>query len=203
VKVFSQEDSKCMLLGACLNNYDELLLLCGESNTEHIRGKTKLPQLYIRSSSLFSIYYDYFTKLDYDLILNYEIAPSISIKKSEGTHNKTRICNKIAIPFKNDLLFESVDTLYFNRAFYNSSHSLIKFYISNSDVIENNENVYKKWGAIFKFIENVYGYEPATISLSELNSLIGTVTLDSSINLSLTTKDFPKRFHNMVISEQK
>ncbi|EFM08468.1 ATP-binding region ATPase domain protein [Paenibacillus curdlanolyticus YK9] len=203
IKAYIGKSEAYMLLNDFITEHPSFIFIGGASkfNKRAIRVaiRTGIPVMFIENDGLCRFYYQYFEEMNYAFSIYGHLNDLLMITKTEEAHEKYPIHYGMGISINNQLLFEVVSNIYFARAYYNTNHPLIQFYVTNRNKIKDNDKLFDKFHRFFKFLSNLYGSVTTTISLHQVNELLAEILSSFNVSIQLTAEDFPERFRGNLL----
>lgn len=167
-----------------------------EEKLELLYRKFEIPIVYIGNYYCSLFYFKHFSELDYLFTIVEQDYLLISAKEKQ---KKSKVVYEISIPFDNNLLFTNVESLKYNRTFYNTNHPLIQLYLDNKGEIENDRILYNQFKQFFDHIQNVSDYPDGKISLKQTNNELEEIIKPFNRKIKLTYDDFPVKYRRSLL----
>ncbi|MFP7368582.1 HD domain-containing protein [Bacillus safensis] len=201
IEVFNKNTMDHFILSNFLSENEQFVLIGGQNweigKLELLYSKIKMPIVYIENDDLVSFYYNYFVKLDY--LLTIDEHDLLLISKTKARQQKNKVGYEISIPFSNNLLFKTIESIGIGKTFYNSNHPLIQFYIENVKKIKGDRTFYSQWNQFFKHIESIYSYKKDEISLQQTNIFLEEILKPFNRKIRITYNDFPVKYREKIL----
>ncbi|MWC29767.1 HD domain-containing protein [Paenibacillus sp. MMS18-CY102] len=203
IRAYVGNSAICMKLEEFLSAHPNFIYMGGESKSNEraamAAAHTGMPVMFIENGDLCRFYYNLFDETNYSFALHGELNNLLVISVTEHVQDRGPIPYGIAMPINNQLLFEVVDTIHYDRPFYNSNHPFIQVCITNEDKIGNNKLLSSKYHQFFSFLRNVYEKRSQPISLQQVNESLAGILSGFDENIQLTAEDFPERFRGNLL----